>query len=342
MIVTNFPDRTIKVEGKDYLYFGGTAYLGLPTNHSFQKTLAQSINKWGSFYGSSRSSNVSLSIFNEVEGFFANQIGTEESVTTSSGTLACKLVLDYLSKSEYTFYHYPKTHPAIIHSNSLPLFIEGKLHPNLLNDAKENIVITADAVLALEVEPTSFDFLSNISSEKRTTLVVDESHSLGLVGEKGNGIFNTILNKNLVRKIMVSSLGKALGLSGGVIASDTSFINAIKSETLFISSSCANAGYLEAYLQSQDLIQQQHKKLKKNLAFLLDDFKPKTMFKFSKNYPVIYCDHDNFYRDLYMNNIIITNFKYPNYIGLMSRIVITANHTYEDLKKLKSVLLNYV
>ena len=145
-----------------------------------------------------------------------------------------------------------------------------------------------------------------------------------------------------VRKIMMASLGKALGLSGGIIASDKSFINAIKNETLFISSSCANPGYLEAYLQSQNLIQEQRKKLKENLAFLLDDFKPKSIFKFSKNYPVIYCDYDNLYSDLYLNDIIITNFKYPNYNGFMSRIVITANHSNEDLKKLKRVLLNYV
>jgi 7-keto-8-aminopelargonate synthetase-like enzyme len=216
------------------------------------------------------------------------------------------------------------------------------LHPNLLNKTPEAIVITVDAVLALEVEPTSFEFLNAISPGKKITLVVDESHSLGIVGDHGQGVFKSISNENLERKIMVSSLGKALGLSGGVIASDSAFIEAIKEEILFISSSCANAGYLEAYLLSQDLIKQQYKKLKENLVFLFDDFKPKSSFKFSKNYPVIYCNEGDFYDNLYKKNIIITNFKYPNYNGLMSRIVITANHTQEDLKILKSFLLNYV
>ncbi|WP_166959660.1 aminotransferase class I/II-fold pyridoxal phosphate-dependent enzyme [Yeosuana marina] len=340
MIVENFPDRTIQVEGKEYLYFGGTAYLGLSTNASFLKILTQSITKWGSFYGSSRSSNIKLSIFNTAEAFFAEQIGAEAAVTTSSGTLAGKLVLDYLSQSDYTFYHYPKTHPAILHPNSLPVFVNGQLHPNLRNTTNENIVITVDAVLALEVEPTSFDFLNNISSEKKVTLVVDESHSLGIFGKQGQGVFSSILSEKLERKIMVSSLGKALGLSGGIIASDNDFIDSIKNEILFISSSCANAGYLEAYLQSQDLIHQQQKKLKENLAFLFDDFKPKERFKFSKNYPVIYCNEDGFYDYLYKNNIIITNFKYPNYEGFMSRIVISANHTQEDLEILKHALIH--
>ena len=338
MIVERFPDRTIHYKGNDYLYFGGTAYLGLPTNKSFQKTITESVIKWGSFYGSSRNSNIKLSVFERAENFFAEQIGTEASLTISSGTLAGKLVLDNLSKLKNTFYHYPKTHPAILNKSSLPLFIDGKLHPNLCNSISESIVITVDAVLALEVKPTSFEFLNEISSKKKTTLVVDESHSLGILGKNGEGIFKSIPSKNLDRKIMVSSLGKALGLSGGIIASDKEFVDSLKEETLFVSSSCANAGYLEAYLQSQNLIKEQQQKLKDNLNFLFKGLKLKPTFKFNKNYPVIYCNEDNFYDILYKNNIIITNFKYPNYKGLMSRVVITANHTPEDLESLKRTL----
>ena len=340
MTVENFPDRTVIINGKEHLYFGGTAYLGLPTNADFQNTLIKSITKWGSFYGSSRNSNIKLSIFDKAENLFAKQIGTEKSVTTSSGTLAGKLVLEHLSKSKSTFYHYPKTHPAILHSKSLPLFENGILHKNLTDNKKEDIVITVDAVLALEVEPTLFDFLNEISSEKQITLVVDESHSLGVLGKQGEGIFNTIQNKNLKSKIMIASLGKALGLSGGVIAADANFIDAIKNEVLFVSSSCANAAYLESYVVSQNLIKNQQKKLKANLRFLFEDLDLKDSFKFNKDYPVIYCSSEKIYDRLFEKGIIITNFKYPNYKNEMNRIVITANHTKEDLTRLKAALVS--
>lgn len=340
MTVECFPDRTVTLNEKTYLYFGGTAYLGLPTNSDFQNTLVKSVEKWGSFYGSSRNSNIKLSVFNKAEDLLAKQIGTEKSLTTSSGTLAGKLVLEYLSKNQSTFYHYPKTHPAILHSKSLPLFENGILHKNLTDNKKEDIVITVDAVLALEVEPTLFDFLNEISSEKQITLVVDESHSLGVLGKQGEGIFKTIQNKNLKSKIMIASLGKALGLSGGVIAADASFINAIKNEILFVSSSCANAAYLESYVVSQNLIKNQQKKLKANLRFLFEDLDLKDSFKFNKDYPVIYCSSEKIYDRLFEKGIIITNFKYPNYKNEMNRIVITANHTKEDLTRLKAALVS--
>ncbi|WOD44964.1 aminotransferase class I/II-fold pyridoxal phosphate-dependent enzyme [Hwangdonia lutea] len=340
MIVERFPDRTIFIEEKEYLYFGGTAYLGLPTHVDFKNTLIKSIAKWGTFYGSSRNSNIKLSVFDKAEQLFATQIGTEKSLTTSSGTLAGKLVLEYLSKTVPTFYHYPKTHPAILHDKSLPLFENGALHKNLLNNTKEDIVITVDAVLALEVEPTSFDFLNDISPKKHITLLVDESHSLGVLGQQGDGVFKTIRNKNLKRKIMIASLGKALGLSGGVIAADENFINAIKNEVLFVSSSCANAAYLESYVVSQNLIESQQEKLKANLRFLFKDLNLGDAFKFNENYPVIYCNSNTIYDALFENSIIISHFKYPNYKEDMNRIVITANHTETDLTRLKKALVS--
>ncbi|KJD36689.1 hypothetical protein PW52_03340 [Tamlana sedimentorum] len=338
MIVNEFPDRLINIDGKDYLYFGGTAYLGLPTHPKFLEYLAEGLQKWGSFYGSSRNSNIKLSIFNESETLFAEQIGAEAAVTTSSGTLAGKLVLQHFSKKNYVFYHYPKTHPAILHEKSVSIFQDNKLHPNLLNNTEEHVVITTDAILGLEVEATNFNFLQNISKSKKVILVVDESHSLGIMGKNGTGVFNSINNSCLHQKIMVSSLGKALGLSGGVIAADENVVEAIKNEPLFVSSSCTNSAYLYAYLKSQDIIKSQQAKLKENLCFLFEDFKPSEALKFNKNYPVIYSEEATFYQKLLNENMVITNFKYPTYKNVMSRIVITANHTKTDLLNLKQVL----
>jgi 7-keto-8-aminopelargonate synthetase-like enzyme len=228
-----------------------------------------------------------------------------------------------------------------LHSKSLPVFVEGKLHSNLLNNISENIVITADALLGLEVESTNFDFLNEISSKKRITLVVDESHSLGIVGNHIKGVFKAISNKNLSRKIMVSSLGKALSIAGGIVASDKDFINSLKNEPDFISSSSISPGYLEAFLLSEDVIKKQRKKLEENLSFLFQGLNLNSDFKWNKNYPVIYCENEEIYKYLFDNEMIITNFKYPTYKTAMNRIVITSNHSKDDLVKLKQALIAF-
>lgn len=338
MVLESFPDREITIAHKKYLYFGGTAYLGLPTHAGFQEMLFQNTQKWGTFYGSSRSSNIQLSVYQRAEELFAKQFDAAASLAVSSGTLAGRLVVDFLSKSIKSFYHYPKTHPAVLGQNSRELFVQGELHPNLQDTVVEGVVITVDAILALEVQPTSFEFLKGISSSKNITLVLDESHSLGIVGEKGQGIFNTISGENIYRKILVSSLGKGLGLSGGIIASDKFFVDALKKEAAFISASGANASHLETYIQAQEIYRAQQDKLQYNLRFLHTELKENTNLKYVKDYPVMYSDDKNTYGYLLKKGIVITHFKYPNYNGMMSRIVITANHTKADLRKLASAL----
>ncbi|CAH8286901.1 7-keto-8-aminopelargonate synthetase-like enzyme [Mariniflexile fucanivorans] len=339
MVIDGVPDREIIINGKPFLYFGGTSYLGLSSNEAFQNNVISGIKKWGTAYGSSRNANIKLAVFNKAEHLFAKLIGADAAVTCSSGTLAGKLVLDYLSKNINGFYHYPKTHPAILHPNSKPVFVDGKLHPNLLTNTFETIVITVDAFLGLEVMPTSFNFLNDISSHKKIILVVDESHSLGIFGNYFETVFSTISNEKLFKKIIVSSLGKALGISGGIIAADEDFIDGLKEEPNFVSSSSINPAYLEAFLGSQEIIKIQQKKLKSNLAFLFDGLNLNSDFKFHKNYPVIYCINEEISNFLLTKNMVITNFKYPTYKKVMSRIVITANHTEADLYSLKQALL---
>ncbi len=338
MMLKCFPDRKITIDNQQFLYFGGTSYLGIATHKGFQKNLFKSIKKWGTFYGSSRNSNIKLTIYNKFESFFSKQIESEDSLVVSSGTMAGRLTVDFLARKNTSFYHYPKTHPSVLGKNSKPLYIDGKLHPNLVNQTTEEIVITTDAVLALEVLPTSFTFLNDISDTKKITLLIDESHSLGIVGKNGNGIFSFISDKKIHRKIMVSSLGKGLGLSGGIIASDATFINKIKSETLFISASGANPAYLETYLKTKKIYTKQQQKLKTNLTYFYSKLKPTKQLFFNERYPVIYSTETEIYQKLKEQGIVISNFKYPNYKGKMSRIVLTANHKKKDLDKLAKVL----
>jgi len=340
MIIDNFPDRTIQVEGKEYLYFGGTSYLGMASQRDFQKLLIKNISQWGTNYGSSRNSNIKLSVYKEFEQAFSNFIGVDATASVSSGMLAGKLVMKYLFKSATSFYHYPKTHPAIISPNSFPLFIDGKLNNRLYDKVEEKIVISADAVLSLEVKATNFDFLESIPRNKTITLVIDESHSLGVLGKRGSGILSDIAAKTSTRKVVVSSMGKAMGLSFGVVCGDSDFIEELKNEPDFISSSGTNPAFLATFLQSEDIYKSQRINLKSNLKFIHANLNP--IYNFNKQYPVLYSKDSSLYSSLLSENMVISKFKYPTYEDYMNRIVFTANHKTKDLKKLIHTLnLNY-
>ncbi|MBS7255867.1 aminotransferase class I/II-fold pyridoxal phosphate-dependent enzyme [Flavobacterium branchiicola] len=340
MIVEEFPDRLIEIDQKQYLYFGGTAYLGLPTHKEFQNLVIQNILKWGTTYGSSRTANIKLSAYLHGEHFLASHIGSEAAVTVSSGMLAGKLVLEKLKKETDCFFHLNDTHSAIKTDNSLPIFINEKLNDRLLDSKPEKITILTDGVPSFQTKPTDLLFLKQISDSKEITLVIDESHSFGIAGQNGCGIYSSI-QFPIKRKIMVSSLGKAFGLTGGVIAGDSEFIKEIQELETFTSAAGMNPAFVQTLSDASEIYKIQHQKLKDNLSYIDSILIKNNNIKFDKNYPLIYLLSKELVHKLEEENIIIASFKYTKDSESLNRIVITANHLKEDLDKLVGVLNDY-
>jgi len=337
MNVNQFPDRIIEIDQEQYLYFGGTAYLGLPTNKEFQELVIKNIRNWGTTYGSSRSANIKLKAYENGETFLAQHIKAESAVTVSSGMLAGKLVIDELKKQTDSFFHFPNMHPAIQIKDSLPVFFNGNINPRLLDSQSEKITVLTDGVLGFQTKAIDLSILATIPDHKEITLLIDESHSFGILGKNGCGIYSEI-NLPIKRKIMISSLGKAFGLSGGVIASDASFINQIKNLDIFISAAGMNPAFVQTLADATNLYKIQHQKLLENLDYIDRKLIKNQSIKFDKTYPLIYLENENLIETLKANKIIIANFKYQENANNLNRIVVTANHLREDLDKLINIL----
>lgn len=333
MKVEKFPDRVIEINQEQYLYFGGTAYLGLPTNAAFQNLVIQNILKWGTTYGSSRTANIQLTAYDAGETFLASHIGSESTVTVSSGMLAGKLVLEKLKKETAVFYHLNEIHSAIKTENSFPVFINEKLNDRLLDSKPEKITILTDGVPSFQTKAVDLSFLKEIPNHKEITLVIDESHSLGIVGKNGSGIYDAI-RFPIKRKILVSSLGKAFGLTGGVIASHSQFIKEIKELETFTSAAGMNPAFVQTLSDASEIYKIQHQKLKDNLSYIDSILIKNNDILFDKNYPLIYLLSNELVEKLKQEKIVIASFKYTKDAEPLNRIVITANHLKEDLDKL--------
>ncbi|TDD96016.1 aminotransferase class I/II-fold pyridoxal phosphate-dependent enzyme [Flavobacterium cellulosilyticum] len=334
MTVENFPDRIIIIDNVEYLYFGGTNYLAMSTNIDFQHILFESIKKWGTAYGSSRNSNIKLSVYDIAEKILAKNMGTDTALAVSSGMIAGKFVLEYLSKVTNAIFHFPDTHPALMDSSSLPIIINGKLNTKIFDSTISKIGVLADSIPGFKIEPVDLKILLEIPYDKELFLVIDETHSFGIYGNE----WQNYLEKDNIKIIKIASMGKALGLSGGVIASNYSIISEIRNQKTFIGSSGMNPAYLNTFVNAQELYLEQKQKLQQNLNYLDTHFINRNGFIFHASYPVIYFENASVTEKLLNNRIITTSFNYTNSSEKLNRIVITANHTFQDLDHLISQL----
>jgi 8-amino-7-oxononanoate synthase len=335
------PNTTAIIDNKEYLFFSGTSYLGIPMLPKFQELVTQSILKWGTSYGASRSANLKLEIYQKGEAYLSAFLKTEDAVSVSSGTLAGQFALRSLQKKVAAFYYMPKTHPAILTEDAKPVFENGELNSNLKNTQNKSICILIDAIAALETTPFSFEFLNEISSTNTLFILLDESHSLGILGENGAGISSQIPKAKNREIIVVSSLGKAFGVNGGIISGSKAFINLVKTDSLFIGCAGMSPAFLETFINGAEIYQHQLKKLRENSSYVYHKVKHLKAVRMSENYPVFFFENEEIAANLYKKGILITSFYYPASTKKINRIVLNANHTQKQLDFLIDCIIQF-
>ncbi|WP_142784632.1 aminotransferase class I/II-fold pyridoxal phosphate-dependent enzyme [Changchengzhania lutea] len=343
--IDSFPSREIRIKGKNYLYFGGTSYLGLQTDIEFQGLFVENIKKFGTNYGASRKSNIRMSIFHEVEQYLSKLVGSEACITMSSGYLAGQLVAQVLSTSGLALFYAPNTHSALYASgikdkkafktySALNKALENHLATN-----KNNIpVVFLDAVDFSGINYPEFEGLKTLSLSQ-IILVVDDSHGIGIVGENGGGVYRKIKMLNPKELIVSSSLGKGFGVQAGAIFGLKKRISQLGNTAFFGSSSPASPANLATILRAEKIYNAKRNLLESNMQFFINHVIAPKKFRFMDGHPTYSFLNENLTEYLERHHIIVTSFQYPDEDSpIMSRIVISAAHTEDDIIRLCNLL----
>ncbi|UKJ08031.1 aminotransferase class I/II-fold pyridoxal phosphate-dependent enzyme [Solitalea lacus] len=341
--ITAHNGRTVLLNNEEFLVFAGTSYLGIAQNADFRSYLLEGFERYGTNYGSSRRGNIILPIFEQTESYLARLIGSESAVTLSSGMLAGQLLLKQFEEHAHLFIA-PGIHPALkpqnYHSRShsyeqWTTHVLEELHRHKFPEA----VIFLDTINILHAKRYDLSWLSQLPTDLKLIVVIDDSHGFGLLGEKGEGHWPKLPQKANIELIMVTSMGKALGVPAGLIAGTTDRINKIRAEGIFGASSPPIPAYLHAFIKSEKIYTSQRKTLT-HLTELFRILTEPIRDKFiSEDLPVFYIENTSVAPQLLTDKIIISSFPYPTLQSkLITRVVLNSCHTEEDVKFLASHL----
>jgi len=341
------PGRTVAIDGQKYLFFSGTSYLGMAKNTRFQALIVGGLRQYGSVYGSSRNGNLQLEIYAQAEQKLANWAGSEAALTLSSGMLAGQAVVRQLWLEGATFVYSPDTHPAVWHSPqvAIPSVTFDEWAAGLSKkqfQATDKIALVTNSTDALRGNLYDFDWVNDLP-EVPLTLVIDDSHGLGVRGAAGAGVFSQIPRRRHLRVVVTASLAKAMGLAGGVILAEKSFLQTIRNSAYFGGCSPIAPNHLHAYLHADHLYAQAQQKLAENIALFSSLTRGLKLFSSGHNYPVFYTNQDDLYPFLLQHKVLIYSFSYPKPTDKANtRIVLSAWHTTADIKLLAELCRNFV
>ncbi len=349
-IINSFPGREIEIDQKRYLYFGGTSYLGLQTDTEFKDLFIANVKKYGTNYGASRKSNVRLSIYDEAEHYLAGWIGSEASLTLSSGYLAGQLLSDHFNTDKYNAFYAPNCHSALFYSGAYRAGLTSYAsYPALRMALQQHLDVNPDIIPVVFLDSIDFSGANYPIFEGLRSLplndiiiIADDSHGIGVVGNGGAGVYALLKELNPKELLVCCSLGKALGLQGGAIFGTKKLVAALKMTDFFAGAGPAAPAYLATLISAMDIIDEKRRLLKENICLFTNAINElRAIRKIADHSAFCYSD-GQLTTYLQENAIIVTDFPYPSTAeNLTSRIVLSAVHEFRDIQFITHLLRGY-
>ena len=240
-------DPVVKMNGKDVLMFGSNSYLGLSDDPRLKEAAIEAIRKYGTSCSGSRFLNGTLDIHLALEEKLAKLVGKEEAVTYSTGFQVNLGVVSCLGfRNGYTFLD-ALDHACIIDGSRLSLSRVFKFAHNDMDELEKKLqvaepgapkLIVVDGVYSMEGDIAPVPKLVELCEQYNASLMIDDAHGLGVMGDHGRGTANHFGLTDKVDLIM-GTFSKSFGSLGGFIAGDHAVINYLKhnSRTLIFSAS---------------------------------------------------------------------------------------------------------
>ncbi len=250
-VIESDQDTVVKMNGRDILMFGSNSYLGLTNHAKIKEAAKKAIDKYGSGCAGSRFLNGTLDIHIELENRLANLVGKESALCYSTGFQVNLGVVSVLTGRRDHILLDELDHASIIEGSRLSFSKVLKFAHNDMSSLERKLkrcapgtikFIVVDGIFSMEGDIIKLPEVVRLAEKYDGTIMVDDAHSIGVLGKNGSGTSSHFGLTDKVDLIM-GTFSKSLASLGGFIASDKDTINYIKhnSRSLIFSASMTPA-----------------------------------------------------------------------------------------------------
>jgi 8-amino-7-oxononanoate synthase len=213
----------VEVDGRSLLNFASNDYLGLATHPHVVEASQKALLSHGAGAAASRLVSGTLSLHEDLETRLAEFKGYPSALTFGSGYMTNLGVLSALAP-DHVFAD-RLAHASLIDGIVLS---RARLHRFRHNDVEhlerllskypsERSVIVVESVYSMDGDIAPLVELAELAQRFGLTLMVDEAHSTGIMGEQGRGLVSQLGLEDKVH-VSMGTMSKALGGYGGFIA----------------------------------------------------------------------------------------------------------------------------
>jgi len=251
----------------EMIMLGGYSYLGLIGHPKINAAAKEAVDHYGTGTYGVRLLAGSLKLHNELEARIAEFKHADAAITMSSGYVTNLATISSLLRKGDTVICDKLNHASIVDGCLLSMakFVRFR-HNDMehletrLQQADKNgrILVVADAVFSMDGDIINLPEMSRLCKKYGAYLMVDEAHSVGVIGETGHGIEEHFGMAPDTIDIKMGTLSKTIPSAGGYVAGNYDLINFLKHEArAFIFSAAVPPASAAAAKAAFDVIEEE-------------------------------------------------------------------------------------
>ncbi|HOA15408.1 MAG TPA: pyridoxal phosphate-dependent aminotransferase family protein [Bacillota bacterium] len=274
--VDKMGDTRVMIGGREMIVYSSYNYLGLLHHPHILERSRQALEEWGTGTHGVRVLSGTTRLHNECEDKLAQFMGTEAAIVYSSGFMANLTTFDTLTGRHDLIISDQLAHASIIDGCRISEAEFQRFRHNdvadlerLLKARREQstscgIMVVVDAVYSMDGDVCPLPELSDVCRRYDAWLVVDEAHSLGVLGKTGKGILEYFGMPISSIDLLTGSLAKTVPSVGGYVAGSKDVITFLKNNARgFVFSAAVPPAALGAIIGSIEVMETEKWRLDK-------------------------------------------------------------------------------
>jgi 8-amino-7-oxononanoate synthase len=233
--ITN--DRTM-IDGRELINFASYNYVGTSGDPLVSAAAKAAIDRYGTSVSASRLASGEKVIHGELESAIARFIGTEAALTFVGGHSTNESVIGHMVGPGDLVLQDSLAHNSIVEGAMLS---GARRRPFTHNDWQaadrllgqfrreyRRVLLVIEGVYSMDGDFPDLPRFIEVKKRHKALLMIDEAHSIGVLGHHGRGIGEHFDVKRSDVDIWMGTMSKALGSCGGYIAGNRSLIEFLK------------------------------------------------------------------------------------------------------------------
>jgi glycine C-acetyltransferase len=229
----------VVVNGREMKMFASYSYLGLIGHPRISKAARDAIDRFGTGTHGVRALAGSLNLHRELEETIATFKGTDDAITYSSGYATNLTTVSTLVGRHDTVFCDKLNHASIVDGCLLSGADLVRFRHNDMQDLEARLqeapssgarLVVVDAVFSMDGDIIDLPQVVDLCRRYHAWLMVDEAHSLGVLGENGRGIEEHFHLPGVI-DIKMGTLSKTIPSVGGYIAGARDLITYLRHQS---------------------------------------------------------------------------------------------------------------